>query len=340
MTDENGALGKPVPSGQVTVPGRLELDNDCIRWELWGPARCVEISRTTLNEFVKLWSEDSSAALRFAKKWGVLLLEPVKGGYRPCGDGIPEGYEPIAAWQYYSRRACAVLNVAAALGQGKLGDLDDLKMITVVRPDDLESMKVGLESARKYGLPIFTGLPEKTKRQSAVDRGHDVIAQEIENWLCLWKARRMNGLSDFRLQWHPKAKRWELQIDYHGFLFAAIALQLMLAVAGADSLFTCSGCGLPYIRETKRPKAGNANYCGGCSRKGVPQRRAVEAYRRKQAEAFRLYGNGVPVMAIATSMHSPVAMVRKWLRKEESKSQERASVRKVRPAVPQPAATV
>ena len=57
--------------------------------------------------------------------------------------------------------------------------------------------------------------------------------------------------------WIDDQQRWDLQIDYHGFLFAAIGLQLALVVAEAESLYSCSGCGVPYIRarEKKRPKS-------------------------------------------------------------------------------------
>jgi hypothetical protein len=124
LTDINGNLGKPVPSGQVLVPGKIELDGEAIRWELAGPARWQEISRSTLNEFVKLWESDSASIMRFAKKWGVLAMQSTKAKdtviYRPCGESQTEGSDPIPAWKYFSRRACAVLNIAAALRQDKL----------------------------------------------------------------------------------------------------------------------------------------------------------------------------------------------------------------------------
>lgn len=92
LTDIDGNLGKPVPSGRVLVPGKIELDGDAIRWELAGPARLQEISRSTLNEFVKLWNEDPSAILKFAKKWGVLVIQPLRAKepilYRPCGESM------------------------------------------------------------------------------------------------------------------------------------------------------------------------------------------------------------------------------------------------------------
>lgn len=58
LTDINGNLGKPVPSGHVLVPGTIELVGEAIRWELGGPARCwnvVEQGRHAMAAEVVAW---------------------------------------------------------------------------------------------------------------------------------------------------------------------------------------------------------------------------------------------------------------------------------------------
>ncbi len=317
LTDINGNLGKPMPSGQVLVPGEIELEGDTIRWELAGPARWQEVSRSTLNEFVKLWEAEPAAILKFAKKWGVLVIaklgskEPPR--YRPCGEAMPEGADPICAWKYFSRRACAVLNIAAALRQDKLGDLSDWGVIASIE-DTPESYKIAFDQHR-YGMGWYL-FPKSMPNRTSVEQGRQVIATEATAWLSFWRAKRRDGLSDFTVLWNPRRTRWEFQIDYHGFLFAALALQLALSLAGAESLYTCSGCGFPYVRELKRPKPGTANYCPKCSAKGIAQRRAVDAYREKKAEALRLDEAGTPLEEIARKLSSPLPRVRKWLGKE------------------------
>src|ERR1019366_7449547 len=114
-TDANGNLGRPVPSGQILVPGQVRVEGDAIHWELAGHAKFREPSRSMLNEFIGLHQADSpEVILRFARQWGVLALTGGKAP-RPCGEAMPEGIEPIEAWRYFSRRASAVLNIAAAL---------------------------------------------------------------------------------------------------------------------------------------------------------------------------------------------------------------------------------
>ena len=126
----------------------------------------------------------------------------------------------------------------------------------------------------------------------------------------------MQGFSDFSVQWNPSSERWELLVDYHGFLFQALAMQLALSIAGSDSLYTCSGCGAPYVTELKRPKPGTANYCPKCSARGVAKRRAVDTYREKKAEALRLDAAGIVVDEIAEKLSTPGSRIRKWLGKK------------------------
>ena len=100
-----------------------------------------------------------------------------------------------------------------------------------------------------------------------------------------------------------------------------IAFQLALVVADADSLFTCSGCAIPYIRprQRKRPKSGWANYCHECSNNGVSKRRAVEAYRDKKAQAVRMHTSGIPAQEISKQLNTNATRVRGWLKEAEKK---------------------
>jgi hypothetical protein len=282
-----------------------------------------------LNQFIRLTDADS--VLRFAREWGVLALSgniwsgPDPGGrfYLPGRESMKEGIEPVFAWQYYSRRAQALLNVAAALKQGRLGDLSDwgefATFLSNSEPGQYERlMQVSKDASvrHRFGLG-FTFVDGSGTHEERVECARSSIASEIGRWLDCWKQKQTKGLSDFALRWIEDQQRWDLQIDYHGFLFPAIALQLALVLADADSLYTCSGCGIPYIRprERKRPKTGWANYCDQCSKDGVAQRRAAETYREKRAEAGRLHSGGTSISEIAEQLNTDAARVRGWLKK-------------------------
>lgn len=322
LTDEDGGLGRPVPSGKIFIPGRVELKGDSIEWGVAssalvpdsGPARTREVSRVLLNQFVGLWNKSPREILRFAKEWGVLVLKGDKE-VRPCGEGVSCGREPLAAWRYYSRRACAVLNIAAALRKDppQLGSLDDWNEIAVDRkkPEALH-LGMGRHAYTPFGMG-FGSMPEARPQYSltAIDGAREAIASEVQLWMTFWKDDRLHGVSDFRIDWD--GRRWNLKVDYHGFLFAAIALQLALVLADADSLYSCSGCGRPYIRDKKRPKPGCDNYCENC--KGISKRKAVETYREKKARACQLRSDGMSPEEIATELNTTSAKVKAWIKK-------------------------
>jgi hypothetical protein len=213
-----------------------------------------------------------------------------------------------------------VLQIAAALKQNRLGDLNDWSMVGILVPrggytNKHEELIKAAMQGRHFGMPISIFLVDKAPERN-VERARGWITDEIGRWLDCWKRDKDDGVSDFALRWKDVQQRWDLQIDYHGLLFAAIALQLALVVADADSLFTCSGCAVPYIRprERKRPKSGWANYCDECSKHGVAKRRAVETYREKRALAVRMHSSGVSVQEIARQLKTDTTRVRGWLK--------------------------
>ncbi len=316
--DANGNLGKRVPSGKILVPGQIWPEGDGSRWILAGHAKLREPSLTMLNEFLALHeSTGHDSILKFEHEWGVLAMTGGKGTSRPCAEAQPEGFDPHDAWRYFSRRATAVLRISDALKNGRLGDLADWGVIAAVQSSGeapgRETLKAAIDR-HKYGMGFASDIPRGTQKRAPVDQGRDIIAGEIEQWLSFWKTGRMRGLSDFTLQWSPDAQKWELQIDYHGYTFAAIALQLALYVADADSLYICSGCSRPYIRDRKRPKTGWANYCETCRAKGLALRHASDRKREKQAEVKRLAADGLPPAEIAARVNSDPETVQRWLR--------------------------
>jgi hypothetical protein len=340
LSDDNGHMGRRVPAGQILVPEKIWLKDDCIRWRMGRKPRMREVSRSMVNQFVHL--SDANSVLRFSQEWGVLALsenmysgsEAGRRSHLPGRELMEAGVEPVDAWRYYSKRAEALLNVAAALKLGRLGDRSDWDAFAMwvshlSGPDRHGQFMQRLEASGDrdtfgMGFSVYSG---NGTHEELLRFARRAIAREIGYWLDCWRKKRTPGVSDFALQWIDDQERWDLQIDYHGLLFPAIALQLALVLAEADSLYNCSGCGTPYIRprERKRPKSGWANYCERCSEDGVAQRRAAEAYREKKAEAVRLRSAGTSVSRIAEQLNTKPARVRKWLEKgdKDAKSEAR-----------------
>jgi hypothetical protein len=326
FSDSDGKMGRPVPDGLIIVPQKIWLKDNCIRWKM-GKPRARVVSRSMLNQFVRL--SDADSVLRFAREWGVLALsdnlfsgsDPGGQSYLPGRQWLKEGVELLSAWHYYSRRAQALLHVASDLKRGKLGDMSDWGEFAAFIPGEKAQktrvMRYVKELDRhNFGLGFTLANGDGT-HEDRLEVARGVIASEIGGWMRCWKKDKTEAVSDFALRWMSDQQRWDLQIDYHGLLFPAIALQLALVLAEAASLYNCSGCGIPYIRprERKRPKSGWANYCDQCSEDGVAQRRAAESYREKRSEAVRLHSGGTSISEIAEQLKTEPARVRGWVEK-------------------------
>jgi hypothetical protein len=327
----SGRLGRMVPCGHVVVPGTIEVHGNCLVWEqdMYALSRTYIPSGDVLNGFVRLWKDtpndetiqieispdgtptDKKAkreanrkalearlpaaidrTLKFARKYGVLLFD--KDG-KPAFYWDMEGVEPLLEWWRISRKACAFLNVAAALNNGRLGAPADWSVID---------------------LNVDPNFP----RDANPHKPHGIAAARwlfevrFKDWLTL--ARITFGLRP--MQKVAQGSAWHTEINYGGRLFSAIVLQLLLTIVNADSLYFCSGCALPYLRPKtrKKPNRGEANFCGTCGKGNKEALRQADRRRReKMAEARRLHAEGATLKEIAQRLDTKTDSVRRWIKK-------------------------
>lgn len=301
LTDESGILGRTVPHGRVYVPGDISIDGDALlSGQTFAEGKYVIPSRVTLDSFVQLWKLKPEAIARFARKWGVLAIGD---SGRPCTSIAqhPRAPEPLETWRYFSKRAYSVLNIAANLAQGRLGRIEDWTALAGTREragaEFIEELgrvsPMSLRIIATHGYPITAKAPRHT-----VEMERLFLAMEICMWLRLGRVGFLIGTDP------PSSKgatpQWNMFINYDGHLLSAIALQLSLCVADAESLYVCSGCKLPYnrLKSVKKPKPGEMNFCRTCTAGGKKARTSlVAADRRRQekvAEAKRLQAGGMP----------------------------------------------
>ena len=298
-----GRFGRRISSGIVVSPGGLISlgPGNTLRWE-YGQVQWKRPPDDLLDRFIVLWQKRPRDIISFAEKWGPLKINS-------CGNPITaaSGAEPIAAWQFLSRRAYSVLRIAKALEKGRPGDEEDWALLSTAY-DGTDP-----RAAQFYGLGNHARWePDKRARsagfRNAIEYGRATIAGEVSEWLEKFTVY-------LTMVWKP---RWQLEMSFKGRVLAAIALQLALAVANAESLFTCNGCGRPYIRSKQRkPNAGQANFCPGCIGSRKPQREAEKRYRENKREARKLAAKGVPIAEIAIKINRTASVVRGWLKKGE-----------------------
>ncbi|HWP84012.1 MAG TPA: helix-turn-helix domain-containing protein [Terriglobia bacterium] len=336
LTDENGNVGGRVPANYVVVPEIIELksatdywNEETLVWKLYfgdpkTRPQVVQPDQDTLNEFVSLAEKPPEAFLEFARKWGVLNLSgPSKQGYiRPCTLS-EKGEEPISAWRYYSRRAKAVLAIAARLRQGKPAPEEEWHRLRYRFEDDSpehfhELIRYGLGAHPEPAIPFHFKKGSAAYRKEYLRRERESICSELNRWLAL--NNHLERKPDFQIQWNWDKDGWELRIDYDGFLFRALAWQLAIAACGSMGLYFCWGCGLPYLRTRHAPRRSKANFCERCGR-AVINRQAAQRRRQKIARALALHSKGASVQEIAKKLDTTVEHVRNWIRTGKSRKE-------------------
>lgn len=282
-TDSSGTISKPIPPGHLIIPGVITLTDGALIWDYAPSAERRHTTRpapkTLLNQFVKLWKAPEDRILQFARQNCILWLD--QNGL-PCQLDV-SGVEPIDTWCRVSRLICAMLNIGS----------------------DLQERAVRIDEWRWVGL--FEELYLERLRSPAESRF--LLTVEVRRMLSSW------GLG-FSMGWNKKDSRFELELDYRGYMLNAVLLQLALTLSNSDSLFVCSGCSFPYARnrEKRRPRPGQANFCDECGRKAA-LRHADQRRKVRNAEARRLASSGLSVVEVAGPQN---------LRQTSKSSQKRA----------------
>lgn len=314
LIDGSGRLGAAVPTGTIVIPGGpIELERDRLKWSIEvDKVEWVTPPDSLLTDFIELWNGDDRGILRFAKRWGPLRIDRHGNRlwsslYVPTGSSRTKisssGSDSLQAWRFFSRRAYAVIGIASALYQGSQGDPEDWKLLSSdaggVRADFFGMPDWAMKGMLPGGIP----LPGVNDVPLPIDRLRDQISGELGVWLSRYEVA-------LKVVWKETP---QIELSYGGHLLSAVALQLTLSILRERSLYTCSGCGVPYSRGArKRPKTGDANFCEKCGRTEA-LRQGQERRRRKIEKAREMYAAGQSVAVISVELKSDAKTVRNWL---------------------------
>lgn len=276
-------------------PYFCEADCDLFCWKLkWNKAdserKTISLTGEVLVEFIRLADEDSPQEFArkvesFAQKWGNLDLckehhMPASHNYN-CEPSIPhkkvvlrpagvsnvtkrnEIYsESLSGWREYAIFAKSLLNIAANLQEGKLGEDKDWN---------------NLHSYGHLGWSHTKKRKEESYQERLFQFEQKLIADGVNHWLALGNLRP-------EIKWNDT----EIIINFksasaYGSLFAYLALQLMLIIGKQDGLAICSTCGTPYVPKRK-PDNKKRRFCLQCRKSGKPQTLASADYRNRKKE--------------------------------------------------------
>jgi hypothetical protein len=122
--------------------------------------------------------------------------------------------------------------------------------------------------------------------------------------------RQLEGRASPRLLWDAKRERLGLYIVPDG-LVGALWLQFARAVERDSQFRQCAECGIWFELAPGTARADKL-YCS------TPCR--TKAYRKRQAEAVRLHGEGRSIEDIARELESEPETVRGWLERKRGPS--------------------
>lgn len=300
LADSEGRLGRLFPERKWRIPDRVWIDGDrLMRTEKASNSPTVNHLRELLPTFINLVDAPAEKIVNFAKKWGVLNL---------CTHDVPAGHDPeywptklieaypspqlkapgwtsefpimlgtwhcclatgdydkglrwesVQAWRHWSRVGRATLNVAARLRSNKIGPEAEWRIACTTE-----------------GFPAGPGswaLPKD------INEGWRVISGYLNYWLKLGSASLFTEVT---------GKRIGIVVG-KGSLFGALAVQLSLAISGADGPVVCSNCKDFYVAQ-RRPRLEQDNYCPSCRSAGIPQKNASAAYRTRKRERHKPRG--------------------------------------------------
>jgi len=287
---------RPLQAGLLFSPRDIELDGDRLIWAAQS-ARYKHTKSAMLDDFIGLCdSTDTdgyrSAVLSFARSWGVLGIceqhglpcshsQPPFGlneGVIPClpmlvtplpaeGPSAVQFWEPLSVWCAWSRKAKALVNIAAQLNQGRKASFEEWNIVKDIRDTGL-----GETQEKPYVKDLQTARRE--------------LAWELDGWISIGQVRP-------RISWNRTPSGWRFSLDAVSTgpnLFGLLALYIASEVGGTGKgSAICSSC-TKWYRLERRLNPKNRNYCPECrgeSGKQAARRDAARDFRRRQRDKGR-----------------------------------------------------
>ena len=256
MTDKNtpdilktGAL----PFGKLSIPGHYGFDgNNLYFWDdpKDDPKRNKVYVTGALDKFIKIKKPEDIVS--FAERYGPLKL--CEHGFPSMHRGEngerqwcpPRSSEPVKRWFYYIAQAQKCLDFVAQM----------------------------IVNASKITIPAKY-LKRISKPPKATPDHQEIPVQGLVKYLVTDIVNEWLGDAGIRLELNWDSREPALLLTSNS-IFGALGVQL-LAVMTKSNIAVCSGCGLVYLREGRKPQAGRRNFCSDC-------RGTVAARIRKREE--------------------------------------------------------
>jgi hypothetical protein len=254
----------------------------------------------------------------FADRFGPLgrdIAKQIPLYDQPNAKGVPVGTgEPLAAW---SDEILIMRYVVELWEAARNGDVATLERVIHWQPDGS-----GVEISGHPGVPCGQ-LPEAPAWAERTTIAHthfgggvlerfvpgDLVKPAL-HYVQSTVNQQLEGRASPRLLWDSKRERLGLYIVPAG-LIGALWLQFARAVERDSRFRQCAECGIWFELAPGTARADKL-YCS------TPCR--IKAYRKRQAEAVRLHGEGRSIEEIAHQLESDPETVRGWIERRRDAS--------------------
>jgi hypothetical protein len=247
----------------------------------------------------------------FADRFGALggdIAKQIPLPDQPHAKVTPVGFgEPLAAW---SDEILAMRFAIDIWDAARNGDVDRLERVIVWREDGSGVQILSHPELPNGQLPHA---PARVERAwiATTHLGDGVLERFVPgdlikpalHYVQSTINEKLEGRAFPRLLWDAKRERLGLYIVPDG-LIGALWLQFARAVESDSRFRQCAECAIWFELAPGTARADKL-YCG------TPCR--TRAYRKRQAEAARLHGDGLSIDDIARELQSDPATVQGWI---------------------------
>jgi hypothetical protein len=280
MSGAAGYLGRPATGATVAIPDKAKVGDGMLSWSQAGRFRPVKNPADVLQKFVSLAVKaDDEDILAFAQEFGPLwlcakhgiivnhrpILGPVRNAFGPlptanelkgplaCPTAVRErmNCEPLDAWRRLATRAQNLMLAARLINLGE--EMPSEAWISI----DGDKTDFSRYEA-------WAHLADPRQR----------LAENLNWWML---AADIN----LTVRAEPKGLRTALTPAWIPSVLGIVAIQLVLTCCHSEGLFTCAGCGAPFIARRMATR-GSRVYCETCRTAGVSLRDAKRDSRARK----------------------------------------------------------
>jgi hypothetical protein len=175
--------------------------------------------------------------------------------------------ERLSSWRFWASQAKMLLNVAAKTYRNEPITPQEWAILAPTRPNEARAFgrafnnaALGAEERKLWELRLqmLLGQPPPWLRGNPWKH----IAAVLNHWQILGRPQLLCSMKEDGLGIFLTAG------PSHGWLFSALAAELLFAAGGAKRLLVCSGCRRIY-RPKFLPRRGKRNYCPACGIKAA-----------------------------------------------------------------------